>query len=239
MRDHIRDYIKDKEFAWAPTTQKSEQYRLSSLSHSLDGDPARLWQELSKLKPYSRITTWTRVCAFWEWMIANGRSSGPNLYKVWREKNARIFKNAYQPKYPTISFEEAVLKVKGLKDKAASNLALQILGEGTRWSECQTEGSDPIIGKSASARSRYRPDLAGPTFKGSYASFRRALGDVGIRPHDLRKLCATRLVSEGLKEADLLKVMGWTSMETAKFYLAPKADSELREVFGRIHKDLT
>ena len=149
-----------------------------------------------------------------------------------------MFKNVYNPTHPKISFTQAVEKVKNLPNQAISTLALQILGEGTRWSECQREGSGPIIGKSATARPRYRPTLEGAAFTGNYQSFRRALRRVGLKPHDLRKLCATRLVQEGLREQDLLKVMGWTSMETAKFYLAPKADAELRDVFNRIHKEL-
>ena len=238
MQSHIEAYIKDKEFAWAPTTLRSESYRLSSLNLVLDGDPHRLWEHLQSLSSYSRITTWTRVCAFWEWMIMTGRISGPNSYKQWRAKNARMFKNVYNPTHPKLTFKEAVEKVNQLQGQEIRTLALQILGEGTRWSECQREGSGPIIGKSATARPRYRPTLEGAAFTGNYQSFRRALRRVGLKPHDLRKLCATRLVQEGLREQDLLKVMGWTSMETAKFYLAPKADAELRDVFNRIHKEL-
>lgn len=238
MEQLIEQYIESKRLAWSPTTIRSEKYRLLSLMPYLISDnPVDLWTHLTTLGSYSRVTYWTRSVDFWNWLKGNGHRIGLNPYEKFRKENARLFKHAYDRRLPTLTFQEAVDKVSKLPDGGARNLALQILGSGTRFCEA-IQGSDQVIGKGAKPRSVYRPETEGGTFTGSYQSFRRALKACGLKPHDLRKLCATRLADAGLTETDLLKVMGWTSMETAKFYLSPKKDDELRAVFGRIHKEL-
>lgn len=174
---------------------------------------------------------------FWQWLIDSGHQAGVNLYEKFRKENARLFKHTYQPTHPTLTFQEAIERVNQIEDGGARSLALQILGSGSRWIEAIQSGTE-VTGKGSKVRRVYKPGTSEEPYTGSYGSFRRALGHVDLKPHELRKLCATRLVAEGLKEADLLKVMGWTSMETAKFYLAPKKDAELKAVFSRIHKEL-
>ena len=50
----------------------------------------------------------------------------------------------------------------------------------------------------------------------------------------LRKLAATRLVELGVNEYDLLKIMGWSSIETSKFYIQPKSDTSIQQMFERL-----
>lgn len=170
-------------------------------------------------------------------MEINGHVSTGNPYEVFKKRNARLFKHAYQPKELGISYEEALLKIASIENQEDRNLAYQIIGSGERYCEAvQPEGR--VIGKGGKPRDTYRPKSSDETYKRSYESFRRSLGGVGLKPHSLRKICATRLVEAGLKEADLLKVMGWSSIMTAKSYLQPKKDEDLKRIFADMHKGL-
>jgi hypothetical protein len=180
---------------------------------------------------------WTRVVDFWAWGLDQKLLEGVNVYEKFREQNARLFKHTYQPRFPEVSFQEAAARVARLSDDGARALGIHILGSGARFHEA-IQGRDDVIGKGSKPRHLYRPATEKEVGPISYARFRRALQAVGLKPHDLRKLCAARLAEIGLKEQDLLKVMGWTSMETAKFYLSPKKDAELKKIFEGIHKEL-
>lgn len=239
MNQLIQSYIEDQRLAWSHTTLRSELYRLNGVQEVLSGDPLVLWNFLvSRQKPYARLTTWTRVVGLWDWMIREGHRDGSNPYRLFREKNARLFKNVYQTKAPSLSFEETFKRLQTLPS-GFRELGIQMLGTGERFSESQQEVDERgrIIGKGSKPRNTYRPKTSGEIRNVSYASFRRALHSIGVVPHDFRKLFATRLVELGAGEMDLLKAMGWSSMETAKRYLQPKKDAELKQMFRRIQNE--
>src|SRR5687767_14837988 len=108
MKQWIDIYLQDKATAWAPSTQRSERHRLSAVGHVLDGNPRTLWSTTaSTLAPYSRVTTWCRVIDYYEWLMEQGHVKGPNVYRAFRKKHAKRFKNAYTPSLPTTSYQEA------------------------------------------------------------------------------------------------------------------------------------
>lgn len=237
MKDLIDRYIADQKLAWSPTTLRSELYRLRGVSEALDGNPLALWGLIEQTqKPYARLTTWTRVTSFWQWLLDHQIRSGENAYATFRRKNARLFKNVYETKLPEVSFEEAIQRIKQLEGPNRS-LALQIIASGERFSESIQPGNR-ITGKGSKRRHTYRPDSAEQHPVSSYASFRRALRAVGLKPHDLRKLCATRLVEVGATDADLMKAMGWSSITTAKSYLIPKNVKEMGKLFTKVQEAL-
>lgn len=225
----ITRYIEDQKLAWSPTTLRSEFYRLCGVQDVLDGNPLALWNHLvSRQKPYARLTTWTRVTSLWDWLVREGHRTGSNPYRLFREKNARLFKHVYQTKTPIISFEEAVKRIKTLP-RRYRELGLQMLGTGERFSESQQTPDERgrITGKGNKSRRTYRPTFTGTTGNVSYACFRRALQTVSLVPHDLRKLHASRLVDVGASEYALLQAMGWSNIETAKRYIKPTKDKNL------------
>jgi len=236
MRNSIDAYIADHELSWAPSTLKSERHRLYSVEAFLDGSPLRLWESLQSLKPYSRVTTWTRVVSFWSWL----HPTEGNPYEQFRKKNARLFKHTYQPKEVGITFEDAKRLIHSIPNASDRAFALNILGSGERLSEARqsigAEEEGRIVGKGSKGRTVFRPGQS--DYVRSRSSITRALASVGLRPHDLRKLCATRLVEAGMNEADLMKVMGWSSILTAKAYLQPKKDAEIKSIFDRLHAEL-
>lgn len=230
----IDSYIKDHELSWAPSTLKSERHRLYSVAEFLDGDATRLWNNLEYLKPYSRLTTWTRVVDFWSWLNPNE----VNPYETFRKKNARLFRYVYRPREVGVSFQEAVERINRIPNDCDRRRALSMLSSGERYSEAIQNSSGQVIGKGAKPRKVFRSGSSETSINRSYSSLRRSLNQVGLNPHSLRKICATRLAEEGMNEADLMKVMGWSSIVTAKAYLQPKRENEIRAIFNRLHRDL-
>ena len=233
MIQQIESYIKDHELSWTSATLRSERARLKAVMSFLDGNPKRLWEALQTAKPYTRLTTWTRVCDFWSFI-----NPGENPYVKFKEKNRRLFKNAYIPRKLHFDWTEAVERIKKIKNQEDRALAVRILGSGERYREAIQKETN-VLGKGEKRRDVYRPDSGDLVFSRHYSSFTRSLKSVGLRAHDLRKLCATRLVEAGVNEADLLKVMGWSSMQTASIYLQPKKEEVLASIFSKLHEDLS
>ena len=71
----------------------------------------------------------------------------------------------------------------------------------------------------------------------SYSTLWRELKKVGLKPHDLRKIAGSKFVELGLNEYDLLKVMGWNNIETAKSYIAPKNSEKIRNTLKEIENE--
>jgi integrase len=231
----IEEFINDHIGAWATSTLQSEQARLLGLVEVLDGDPKRLWEELKRrnLGAYTIRTTWIRVTRFWQWALDREKLKGANHYRRFKEEKANWFKGTYQRKIPTLTYAEAVAKIQTLPTEALKNSAMDLLSGGLRYSEAKTLNEGHVVGKGGKTRRVFIQAPEGPRFEGSYNSFRRALALVGLKPHDLRKICASTLArQEGVTEQDLMKAMGWASMETAKSYLAPMRDEELAKRFA-------
>lgn len=239
MNNLIDLYIDDHKLSWAPTTLKSEKHRLLAIENRLNGDPMQLWEYLLGVqKPYTRTTTWIRIVHFWQWLLDNKYREGDNTYAQFRRKNARLFKNTYQTKKPSISFEYAVKLIKTIPNSNHRRQALSLLGSGERYSESIQSGTAGVVGKGSKYRNTFRPNNQTVSGNSSYSAFRRALGKRGLKPHDLRKLLASKLVEKGMNEADLMEVMGWSSIITAKAYLQPKKQEKIREIFSTIHEEL-
>lgn len=230
MKSIIQKYIQDKKLAWAPSTLQSEAHRLNAVADVLDGDAARLWTALETLGPYSRLTTWSRVCDFMDWAHSEGLIENAGSYRAFRKKNAKQFKNVYTPKTPSFTFEEATRRIDTLAPSIRAK-ALQLLNGGLRYTESFTLKGGKVVGKGGKNREVFTEEAS---YSGSYRTFLRALHSVGLTPHMLRKICATRLAREGLREADLCKVFGWSSFKTASSYIAPLQDEALKEVFKRV-----
>jgi integrase len=227
MKNLIKQYVDSNKLSWSPTTQKSELARLMALAPQLDGDPETLWAALQVYKPYTRITTWTRVVAFWDWC---GKKSNP--YRQWRKTHSRLFKNAYTKERLDITYEEAEKRIETIMDQRIRNTAIDILKSAQRSSEALTHRAPDgmVIGKGNKRRPDFRPELSGPSYDGPYITFYRALKKVGLKPHTLRKLALTRLVDKGATAYDLMEVAGWSSVQTASSYIQPKNIDRLKKL---------
>jgi len=228
----VDKYIKANELAWSPSTARSERSRLRAALRLLDGSPETLWEGLQSKGAYTRRTTFTRVIDFWSWLIEIGYTQ-ENPYAQWRRRHARLFKHVYRRKYPKISFEDARKRIDSISDTAVKRKAHTILNSGLRVSEYDNRAGSGVVGKGGKFRVTFSRDIGRE--KVSYHRFWRALKAVGLRPHDLRKIAATRLAEVGANEADICKIMGWSSFQTAKNYIDP-SESRIQTIIEEAFK---
>lgn len=217
------EYISSRKNKWSPTTLRSEQHRLTTLVPLMPLGPEALWSSLSHLKPYSRVTYFSRAIDFARWMdAALGKQ-----YDDWRDANAQLFKHQYTPRKVGMTYEEAKKRILTIEEKAIKEKALQLLGSAQRWSESIQEG-EVVVGKGGKQRS----NLSTWTLDGqngcSYWGCYRKLRQLGLSPHLLRKLALTRAAENGATSADLVAIAGWSSIQTASYYLQPKEDERLK-----------
>lgn len=232
MKKHIAEYLAEHANAWTAATQRTTANRLYSLEAVLTGKPEQLWKFLMKKgdAPSTRVITFAQAVHFWRWAAAKGYAKDGEVYASFRRRNRLLFKNCFPKRSVGVTYEEAKARIEAIEDKAVKRRALEILSSGIRWSEsCQT--GEVILGKGSRYRRVYRASVDGPDFTLSYATFLRKLKSAtGLKPHDLRALAATNLVNCGLKEADLMAVMGWQSIATASRYVQPKKEEELAAI---------
>lgn len=245
MLQLIENYLASKQNSWSETTKLKEGYRLRKVSSLIDGNPDVLWNGIQPLAPYTRVTTWTRVAAFY----SHAFPGKENPYETWRKTNQNYFKNTYDKKQVPFTYEEAIEKIQQIKEEGSRQLALTIIKSGTRWCESQQPyGRGYLVGKGGKRRPDFRPPCSslrpnstastgdetsvhdGPGQLISYAHFWAQLRAVGIKPHELRKLAASKASRNGAKPEDLCEIFGWQSFETARRYLQPLETDDLRKL---------
>lgn len=223
MERWIEAYIEDKKLAWSRASLISERHRLNGMKDALEGwDAAKLWNTLQGHKPYTRVTMFSRAAAFLDWLMEEGHVPvQANPYKKFRRKNAKVFKNAYQRNYPEISYEEAQKRLSSIPDPDVRAHALALLEGGLRASEYAAVEGDFTTGKGGKRRRVYLRQSPEERAKAgaNYARLYRACKQVGMKPHDCRKLFAMRLVESGADTFDLTDIMGWSNLNTASSYI--------------------
>lgn len=218
MQEHVQAYLKDHETAWAPSTLKSESARLRKLANIMIKAPHDVYTILTNQgkKPYTIKTTFVRLVDLERWAKLEPR------FARYMEKHERRFKHLYQKEEVEISYEDAQRRIMELEGKSRQH-ALGLLQCGVRLTESYNVTDGRVVGKGGKVRKVYG------TIKETEAksTFARKLKAVGLKPHTLRKLCATRLAEKGATPADLCKIFGWSSIETAYQYLQSKEESKL------------
>ena len=228
----IHNYISSKALAWSPTTQRSELARLRKALPSLKSSPLETYNALKdSYKPYSLKTLFIRLSEFSQFV--DGDTAG---YKAFMRSHANLFKNAYSRKQVSVTYEEALVLIEEALTGPEQQAAKLMLSTGLRIHEAlKYDGSGSVVGKGA----KLRPVFSALTITSETSYFRiyRKLAKVGLKPHDLRKLAATRLAASGeLNEADLMEVMGWSNITTASNYLQPARKAALNEKVMRLLK---
>lgn len=231
----IAAYLDSKKNSWSPATLKSEEARLHTIS-PLMTSPEALYTALSAAyAPYSVVTYWTRAVALYDFYLRScDLEIRSNPFADYRKDNARLFKNKYQPRHVEVTFEQAKNFIETIKDPDTYEACARALFGGLRIHEVHAIQGSLVTGKGGKSRNYFGPAVSRMLPRTIGDKVRKALAPINLTPHDLRRLFATKIVQEGMKEADLLKVMGWNSILTAKSYLQPKANSELANIIGGI-----
>lgn len=223
LSDKIEAYIEDHQSAWSPSTLKSEASRLRSVKSEIDKGPKHLFIHLNSLgvKPYTIKTTFIRVCSLEAWC-----GFSPE-YRTWMKKHQNKFKHAYEKEEVTITYEEAVKRIQSLEAGVREH-GLGLLETGLRLNESYVVTNGTVRGKGQKPRKIFG------TIKETVpkSTLWRKLKAVGLKPHMLRKLCATRLAEKGASAADLMKVFGWSDIRTASVYLQAKDEERLKSLMA-------
>lgn len=228
--EHIRSYVDSKRGAWAATTLRSESSRLSALLEELNMEPRMAYTKLAAkgLKPYSIKTAFVRMSSFYAWMQEEQGFQGKNLFAKFLREQAQLFKHVYKKERLQSDFLDAKNRISKIGSASVRQLAEEMLSSGVRVSECLNREvqSDCVVGKRGSSR-RVNINPSNNKAMATYSEVHRGLREVGLKPHTLRKLFATRLVERGFKLPELMEVMGWRSVQTAASYLQPISEREL------------
>ena len=233
-KQRLQQYIESKKNAWAPTTRRSVHAKLRTALELIKEGPEALYTKGIQLyAPYSLKTLFTLAGEFY----GHCYPTGINPFKAYLKSNAQLFKNVYKKEEVGISFDEAKERISMIANIEARQMALFILTSGLRADEAlQYDGSGIVLGKGAKLRKVFANSAYPTGHKLTYATLYNALAKVDLKPHTLRKLYATQLVEAGLQAADLMKIMGWSNIETAGWYLQARSDDKLtnllKERFG-------
>lgn len=238
-QDLVDAYVEEHENMWAYSTWKSTRSRLKTLGALLDEKPEAVYRALKQrdMAPYTIKTTLSILSSFYDWLVTNGHSLG-NPYIGFKKKLTRTgnFRNAYKKRIVGTSFERARDLINSLdEDKDIKDHCMFLLKSGLRISESyrvEQVGTDQYVtGKGNKRRMIFE---GAPTALVPESKLRRALKSLGLRPHDLRKLFATRLVNGGTPLQDVCEIMGWSNIGTAMCYLQPSRAKKLEAQIRRL-----
>jgi integrase len=234
----IEKYIESKRHSWAKTTIYTETSRLMAHSELANIDPLKAFVQLRDggMKVYSIKTTLMRIADYYQWLIDNNhKPTGPNPFKIFFKTHANLFKYSYQPERLEITYAEAQERIESIEDESLRAAARQLLESGLRSCELKTISHEQVIGKGGKPRDVFlSPDLKTFRYRGSYAQIYYALKKVGLKPHMLRKLCATEFSrQDGVTNVDVKESFGWNSMETAARYLQPQVTERRAAMFRK------
>lgn len=169
--------------------------------------------------------------AYVAWGIKNQvKGFGPlNTYADLILTSPQLFRNAYKPERLKVDFDEALERIKSIAQENVKEACLALLKSGLRIHEAflvNTETSS-VIGKGDKLRYvvwTYPPHLKMPT----EGQIRYALKKIGLKPHSLRKLLATKLARSNMRHTEIMQLMGWSSFETASKYIQPLNEEQLK-----------
>jgi integrase len=233
MTNLIEKYITAHSLAWAPTTLTSERARLNAVANLIASGPRALYDARHEcMKPYALKTLFIRLSDF---ETHTGRNWG---YRRFMKENARLFKHAYTKEAFNVSRDQITTLLLSIESQPVRELAVAVLRNGLRYAELcsfdKTRGL--VVGKGGKVRNLLAPELLPDQHpsKRQLGELRRELGRIGIKPHMLRKAAATLLARGGMRSEDLLRVMGWSSLQTAASYLQPQQDAELARFASRV-----
>lgn len=232
MKRLVDEYLSEREFAWAKTTKRNLECQLRKRSGEIEQGPEVLWKSLQDLAPYSRVTVWTWTTKFYDWCLERGDREGVNPFAKFREENRQLFRNAYRRQQPDLSYRQARALVRQIPDKEVRQAALTLLTNGLRISEYGAVKDGKVVGKGGKERKLYGAQ-SGRSEVPEYR-IRKALKEVGLKPHDLRKIFATELVRQGIDTFDLCRVMGWSDVTTALSYVSTRKDDELKKFVNKV-----
>jgi hypothetical protein len=176
------------------------------------------------LSPYTQKVNFQRVADFWD------SFNSENPYSLFLEKNRQLFKNVYITEKIDITYKQAIKRIKNHQNIEFRDWALFMLENGLRFSESLTIESGRVIGKGGKVREVLYEFKGTKKWSKSSVYFWQLMKGIGLKPHTLRKLAATRMIKKGVSVTDVCHILGWSSPQTAMRYVQQSSLDKLREV---------
>lgn len=228
-------YLEYHENAWSASTYKSEHSKLKIIvkvvrETGLNG--ADFFKSIKKLgyAPYFIKTLMQRAGSWYEFGARYKIfPSFSNPFRDFSKRNAQLFRHSYTVLKVKMDFDDAQEKINQIEDENMKLFCLALLHSGLRIHEAYKVNYEDstVVGKGGKLRKVYF-NYKGSVPPPSIYSVRSKLTELGLKPHDLRKLLATRLARHGMTHRDIMEVMGWSSIETASKYFQPEAQEKLK-----------
>lgn len=220
----IDRYLSAHKNAWSKTTLLTEASRLRRLGPDFTRRPEDVlpaWE--AKYSAYTLKQNCIRAAHFIDWCLAEGLMSGTNQWRVYLSRSKSKHKHAYKAKRVDMSFEEAAKAITEC-DPRVRGAAEALLKSGLRISELARVVDGRVVGKGG----RERFTVLEQGIKANVQLLRQELARFGLTPHSLRKLFLTRCAERGASPQDLCAIAGWSTIQTAFWYLQPQAETKLR-----------
>jgi integrase len=235
-------YLTHNDKMWDDSTYKSESSRLKTIVSVLEVSGFRgqdFYAELKRqgYKPYTIKVMVQRAAA----MYSHGQklkivSAFNNPFFDLLASAPQLFRNAYKAERLKLDFDEAMKRVLTIPQENVREACISLLKSGLRIHEMYlvNKETSSVIGKGNKERFTtfaFPEHLELP----SEWQVRTALKKIGLKPHSLRKLLATKLSrNSDIKNQDILAIMGWSSLETANKYLQPLNEQQLKQKMKEI-----
>lgn len=230
QREQIVKYLKEKKMCWSRNTLTSTTSRLKHLDEN--SSPQELYKKLlaKGYNSYYIKTVFINVCSFMDW---SSKEQGSSPFKKFMDKNPQLFRNVYEDKYATITFEEFLNEYREATGEFKDVLAL--LGTaGIRLCELYTFDGTHVLGKGGKRRAVFSAfPINHNKFTLSESQIRRRLRH---NPHSYRKLCADTLLRNGFDIKTIQVVLGHSSINSTQRYLRPMNEDNIKLKLERIYK---
>lgn len=236
-------YLTYHDNLWDDTTYKSESSRLRQIVKVIDDvsgfQGKAFYMELKRqgYKPYTIKVMVQRAAS----LYAHGQKLGivdkfSNPFHDLLASSPQLFRNAYKAERLRLDYDEAKRRILTISNETVRDFCMQLLKTGLRIHEAYVvnQETSSVIGKGNKERFTTFEWPKGKEMP-SEATVRRALAKIELKPHSLRKLLATKLSRESsFSTQDILKIMGWSSIETASKYYQPLKEETLKNKLKEI-----
>lgn len=235
-KELVERYLNAHSLSWSASTTRSERFRLFSILNNLEANsgPEQIYSELAdRLSASSLKTLFIRIAALYDWA-----GIAPNTYREFIKNSPRLFRHAIEPRPAPTDLKGARHAISRIGDSKCRIQAESMLNSGLRLNEAKSYNPQKrtVIGKGSKPRIVFG-EIDESICAINDGKFRRELKKVGLRPHDLRKILANELANTGADHLDLMRIFGWSNIQTASFYLQPKKDKELDALVKGVQKD--
>jgi integrase len=227
MNELIGSYLASKVNAWRPLTIKATASRLKHYSSTVSPDTIFKDLKTQGAKPYYRKQVFVSMCAYQDWLIAQGRATS-NQFRAFMKSSAQLFRNVYEDKYTSLTWEEFQNELSECEcSELKSALALMAYG-ACRLSEVYTYDpqSRTVLGKGQKRRYVHVPE--GTELVAVSLTPRQIRARLRYNPHAYRKLAADKYLRGGLDIKTVQVLLGHSSLLSTQRYLRPMQNDELK-----------